>query len=106
MVVFGFSHAHVGALLAERWDFPPQFGEAIGYHHDAEAAPKYKKLACITALANEVMTFLGVGFEKCAPMALQEQPAAKELGLDLPAIDALVAETHETLQQTLETLNF
>ena len=34
--VFGFDHAEVGARLATQWRFPPQFGEAIRHHHDAD----------------------------------------------------------------------
>jgi putative nucleotidyltransferase with HDIG domain len=106
LVVFGFSHAHVGATLAERWGFPPQLVEAIGFHHDPEAASNqnHKQLAYITALANKVTTFLGFGFEAAATMALHELPAAKLLGLDLSAIDAIVADTNAALQQMPETL--
>lgn len=106
LVVFGFSHAQVGATLAERWNFPPQLAEAIGFHHDPEAAPKHKRLVYITALANKVMTFLGVGFETAPAMVLHELPAAKLLGLNLSAIDAIVADANAALQQMPETLKF
>jgi putative nucleotidyltransferase with HDIG domain len=31
--VFGFSHAHVGGLLANRWKLSPQVQTAVMYHH-------------------------------------------------------------------------
>jgi putative nucleotidyltransferase with HDIG domain len=103
-IVFGFSHAQVGATLAQRWSFPPQLAEAIGFHHDPEAAPKYKQLVNITSLANKVMAFLGVGFETSQVTVLHELEEARQLGLDLAAMDAIAANTNAALQLMAEAL--
>jgi signal transduction histidine kinase len=31
--VLGISHAEIGKMLAEKWNFPPNLCDAIGYHH-------------------------------------------------------------------------
>jgi HD-like signal output (HDOD) protein len=36
----GMNHAELGALIAEKWNFPDKLVAAIRYHHDPEAAPK------------------------------------------------------------------
>jgi putative nucleotidyltransferase with HDIG domain len=106
LVVFGFSHAQVGAILAEKWNFPPQLVEAIGYHHDPGAAPKYSQLASITGLANKIMIFQGIGFERDSSLVLEELPAAAALRLDAKALQNILAETGQVLAQMPETLRF
>jgi len=105
-VVLGFSHAQVGSILAEKWNFPPQLSEAIGYHHDPMAAPRHSQLACITSLANKIMVYLGIGFERNAELILHEQPAAAALRLDASALQNIVTETNGMLSQMPETLRF
>jgi putative nucleotidyltransferase with HDIG domain len=36
----GMNHAEIGALIAEKWNFPEGLVEAIRFHHDPSAAPK------------------------------------------------------------------
>ncbi|MCL2265660.1 MAG: HDOD domain-containing protein [Treponema sp.] len=35
----GMNHAELGALIAEKWNFPDKLVVAIRYHHDPESAP-------------------------------------------------------------------
>jgi len=37
-LVFGYTHAHVGALVAEHWRFPANIVRAIADHHETEPA--------------------------------------------------------------------
>jgi putative nucleotidyltransferase with HDIG domain len=39
----GMNHAELGALIAEKWNFPEGLVTAIRYHHDPEAAPAGEK---------------------------------------------------------------
>jgi putative nucleotidyltransferase with HDIG domain len=89
LLAFGFSHAHVGALLARKWNFPPQLAEAVGYHHNPLSAPSHRKLACIVNLANLFMISMGIGFEKNKDLQLEKQPSAAHLNLEGPALSAL-----------------
>ena len=100
LLAFGFSHAHVGALLARKWNFPPQLAEAVGYHHNPASAPSYRPLACIVNLANLFMISIGVGFEKNRAIDLEKQPSAEFLKLNGPALIALTAEIRTTVQAT------
>ncbi len=97
---FGFSHAHVGALLAKRWNFPVQLIEAVGYHHDPTVAPAHRQLACIVNLANALMISMGIGFEKNETLDLDKQPSAEHLHLDRSALDALVSDLRVAIQAT------
>jgi putative nucleotidyltransferase with HDIG domain len=49
----GMNHAEIGALIAEKWNFPEGLVYAIRFHHDPLAAPdEYKNLTETVYLAN------------------------------------------------------
>jgi len=49
----GMNHAEIGALIAEKWNFPPHLVAAIRYHHDPSSAPEdCRELAESVYLAN------------------------------------------------------
>ena len=100
LLTFGFSHAHVGSLLARKWNFPAQLAEAVGYHHNPESAPSFRPLACIVNLANLFMISLGVGFEKNKGIDLEKQPSVQFLRLDNAALTALGSEIRVAIQAT------
>jgi len=35
----GMNHAELGALIAEKWNFPPRLAAAIRFHHEPDAVP-------------------------------------------------------------------
>jgi putative nucleotidyltransferase with HDIG domain len=100
LAAFGFSHAHVGALLARKWNFPPQLIEAVGYHHSPISAPSHQQLACIVNLANLLMIHIGIGFEKDKNLLLDKQPAAEQLNLNSSILEGLATEVQEAIKNT------
>jgi putative nucleotidyltransferase with HDIG domain len=49
----GLNHAEIGALIAEKWNFPDSLVDAIHYHHDPDAASEENRLVVYTVyLAN------------------------------------------------------
>jgi putative nucleotidyltransferase with HDIG domain len=49
----GMNHADIGALLAEKWNFPDPLINAIRYHHDPASAPEQDRVLVDTVyLAN------------------------------------------------------
>lgn len=104
LVTFGFSHAHVGALLADKWSFPKQLSEAIGYHHNPLSAPHYGRLACIVNLANAFMISMELGFEKNKSLMLATLPSVQFLQLDEIALRGLTAEIQAAMQQMSEIM--
>lgn len=97
---FGFTHAHVGALMALKWHFPAQLVEGIRYHHDFATAPSHRRLAAVTALADSMMVALELGFRKDKCLKLEDEPSAQYLGLTAPALHKMAAEV-QTIIPTL-----
>jgi putative nucleotidyltransferase with HDIG domain len=89
---FGFSHVHVGALLATRWRFPAQLVEGILYHHDFTAAPAHRRLAAIASMADSFMIHLEIGFRRDPSLNLENEPAASYLNLTPPVLQKIAAE--------------
>lgn len=49
----GMNHAEIGALIAEKWNFPERLVAAIRFHHDPEDVhPEFKDLVDAVYLAN------------------------------------------------------
>lgn len=89
--VLGFSHAEVGAKLAEKWNLPAILCEAIAGHHDAPAE-SVPHLAVIVNLASH--------------MADKDEPSMpvnllSALGLD----DVTALRLHDEVQKSLQSLN-
>mgnify|MGYP000723733419 CR=1 FL=1 len=53
------SHFTVGALLAQRWNFPPDLRNAILYHHDPANAEPFTRMAGIVHLADVMAHIIG-----------------------------------------------
>jgi putative nucleotidyltransferase with HDIG domain len=88
----GMNHAELGALIAEKWNFPERLVSAIRYHHDPEAAPEdCKALVDTVYLANMFCEYesRNIGFDQIEPGAL------KTFGL----------RNHRQVESLLERLN-
>ncbi|MEM7201625.1 MAG: HDOD domain-containing protein [Planctomycetota bacterium] len=52
--LFGFSHAHVGGLLAQRWRLSNELQEAVVYHHSPGANPEQWARGFLIHIANGI----------------------------------------------------
>lgn len=52
--LFGFSHAHVGGLLAERWKLSESIQAAVAFHHSPGSAPEKWVQGFLIHAANSV----------------------------------------------------
>ncbi len=96
----GFSHAHLGSLVASKWQFPEQLVVAIRDHHEGKLTAPHSHLTAIVALANRCMQVLQIGFEKNPELMLENEPAAQHLRLEQPAIQKLVSEVQMILSKS------
>jgi putative nucleotidyltransferase with HDIG domain len=70
----GLSHAEIGAMVAEKWNFPEALVNAIRYHHDPLGAPaQYKDLVEAVYLANMFCEYESgnVNFDQFEPEVLE-----------------------------------
>ncbi len=94
--VFGFDHAEIGALVAEKWRLPPRIESVIRLHHTPSALETLplvdQRLTALAMVTTAVCTRLGVGrhapVEALDPRTL---PAWKVLGLTDDDLDPILA---------------
>ncbi|MCR4399772.1 MAG: HDOD domain-containing protein [Syntrophomonadaceae bacterium] len=90
--VLGFTHAQVGARVADKWNLPPELVEAIACHHLPEEAQVDPLLTALVHVADAVAMMMGLGLGVDG-LAYPLSPLALErLGLDEPRVEALMAQ--------------
>lgn len=96
----GLDHPEVGALLLERWGFPPALVEAVRFHHHPTGATVDPRLARIAHLADALTMALGMGLGADGLAYHLEDEAFTALGLtDRDRLDALLATLGAQLAQ-------
>jgi HD-like signal output (HDOD) protein len=68
------NHAEIGALIAEKWNFPPALMCVIRYHHDPASAPaEYRTLVDTVYLANMFCEYENgaISFDQFEPAVLE-----------------------------------
>jgi putative nucleotidyltransferase with HDIG domain len=104
METFGFNHAHVGQLLAQKWQFAEEIEEAIGKHHEPEESRSLPELTYIIHLANTLCHKLEIGPTKRPDLSLSEVESAKYLKIPEKTLDSLLEEIREAFLSDPDTL--
>ncbi len=99
LAAFGYDHGLVGMGLAERWNFPAELREGIGFHHNPEAAdPAHRDFVKTIFIADYLMFEQGYGYVDM-PLADKEVVCqyARDLGLQCFALQAILAVAREEI---------
>ncbi|MDR2069764.1 MAG: HDOD domain-containing protein [Spirochaetaceae bacterium] len=80
----GMNHAEIGALIAEKWNFPESLVNAIRFHHDPSAAPADKDLVETVYLSNMFCEYEkgNVTFDQFEPSVLNSFGLTSKKQLD------------------------
>ncbi|KUK32584.1 MAG: Metal dependent phosphohydrolase [Thermoanaerobacterales bacterium 50_218] len=88
--VLGFTHAEVGAKVAEKWNFPVPLVEAIAFHHEPTRARENARLTALVHIADAICMMMGIGLGGdglCYPVFPE---ALSLLGLQQGIIEELI----------------
>jgi putative nucleotidyltransferase with HDIG domain len=96
---FGFDHALVGGFVARKWNLAAELEEVVRLHHEPERATVSPELCAIVSLANGICVQLGCGPQKRPDLELAGLPAARLLGLDGHALEALRDEAARLIEE-------
>lgn len=100
--LLGFDHAHVGAMLVNKWKFSPTLEHVILNHHNAEALSADEPLLLYLDLGNKLCHKLGIGFIDNPGLDLEDCPANRLLGLPAAAFEETARRLQETLADEME----
>lgn len=102
---YGFTHADVGTVLANRWNLPETFEAAIGLHHSLDAPefhklkPQPKELTALINLADGVTKqLLAPADEGVEPPVDGIEAAMETLNAAKDQVDGYVAMIKETFE--------
>lgn len=95
--MFGFDHAAVGGLVADKWMLAESIGEAIALHHDPRRAVINPPLSAIVSVANALCVKLEIGPEKLPDLDLASLDAVGCLGLGTDELAPLPDEIRERI---------
>jgi len=97
--IFGVTHAQAGSWLAQKWNFPANLVEAIGYHHKPRLAKESPLIAATVHLADTVVKMMAFGFSGDPYVHVLDRDAWERLGLDMEDVRAVLSEMEEALAQ-------
>ncbi|MBZ0269820.1 HDOD domain-containing protein [bacterium] len=97
--MLGFDHSHIGALIAQKWNFDWEMVETIAYHHRPEGEESGSVLGAVLCVSNTICKRMGVGLERVKEdQLLSDNWGARSLGLD----EGACQEIQEILRGVLE----
>ncbi|MBI5266844.1 MAG: HDOD domain-containing protein, partial [candidate division Zixibacteria bacterium] len=59
--VVGYDHAELGAMVAERWNFPNDLVQAVRWHHEPNKAGADRQAVDIIHVADSLCVMQGIG---------------------------------------------
>lgn len=101
--IMGINHADVGAKVAEVWNFPPDYVEAIKYHHQKPSLPLETNngLREMLYFANSLDPII----EAETKLSPEQEQLLQHLGLDLGDIKKYMMSIQQDVSDFLRTLS-
>ena len=93
--VLGFTHASVGARVADKWSLPADHVEAIACHHTPLDAREAPQLAAIVHVADAVCMTMGIGLGGDGLYYPFDEQALSLIGMDEKDVEAVISELAE-----------
>ena len=103
--VLGYTHAEIGAALADRWNFPVELVHAICYHHNPEDAPSQSALTAIIHIADTYVLDRRYGVELDQLVYPTNPASLEEVGIDREKLDDVLAELDELVDTAMRVFS-
>ncbi len=87
--LYGFTHADVGGLLAEKWGMTPMIQAAVKYHHNPQEDGNYFETTCFISAANVLAHQAGFTNNTVGITWELEPHVVKAVGIPLEQFDAI-----------------
>lgn len=88
--VLGYDHVQVGAMVAQKWQFPDSLQCIIRYHHTPLAAKGCFMDASVVHLADAMCRKMEIGPGMDDPFYPEDERVARSLGLDNTGIQGVI----------------
>jgi HD-like signal output (HDOD) protein len=102
--VIGFGHASVGSLLLEAWSFPAGLEEAVGFHHNPNAASRYPLEAAIIHLADIIVHAMELGSSGEQSVPPLDPEAWDRVGLPVSVLSPTVVQLENQFEDVVNMM--
>ncbi len=97
--VLGVDHAEIGAMIADRWHFPPAIVESIRWHHNPDAAPEKLPAIDMVHIADALCLMEGIGIGRDGLHYRPSEEAIKRLNMDGSTLEMVISEVLTSLEE-------
>jgi len=87
--LFHITHAEIGKVLGDMWDFPPVLENMIAYHHYPHLAEEFSKEVAVVHIANAICRSMGIGSGGDSLVPVIEDNACESIGISLDLIEII-----------------
>ena len=102
--ILGATHADLGAMILEKWEFPAEMIEAVKLHHDPEAM-NGSPLTALIALSNALVITMGVGVGADGLASEIQGAALKRFGISDTDLQLCMADLLVEMEKAEELFN-
>ncbi len=99
--LLGASHAELGGLILQQWEFPKEIELAVLQHHDPDALDK-DPLTAVVALANALVISMGIGVGADGLATSLRGAGLKRFGITPMHLDLCMANLLEEIDRAQE----
>ena len=92
-IVLGIDHANIGARILEKWAFPDDLVNAVGWHHDPETCENHCAFSDIVHVANILGLMIGYGNGGNGIETVPSNAVTERLGFKPVHLESLAEET-------------
>jgi putative nucleotidyltransferase with HDIG domain len=103
-IVLGTDHAQIGARILEKWDFPEDLINAVGWHHDPETCENHCTFSDIVHVANILGMMIGLGTGGNGMGIGPSNSVAERLGFNISHLESLAEQTLAGVNKFSDTL--
>ena len=90
-------HAQIGAMVASMWGLPEMVCDAVLHHHNPHKSENPSQMALVTAVADLLLTHVGLGVPQRTILPLQE-PLFYQLNLSSRDVEGLLKYAEEVIE--------
>ena len=100
-LIFGYNHAQIGSLVANRWGLPDNVCHTILHHHNPSQADQFSVIAHLVSAADSIANAYGYGLREVDIEHLAETDSAIMLNLSREQMESAWEKTAHNIEDII-----
>lgn len=103
-IVFGTTHAEIGAQVLSKWSFPEGIVQAVRWHHEPERSERTDPMLDVVHVANMLCLMIGIGVGRDGLNYRPSPVVTKRLGLTTSHLEKVASQTLQWASELSQAL--